>query len=122
MKLTLTSLSLLLLLLILSGCSQFDSARGKSTAQTLSGGRWVIHESEGFSSSDCGDCMADIVVRVKSLDGKKYESMCIDTTNPQFADYANLKNGDLVSFQIANNPPVQEKCGSGAFVILKKER
>jgi hypothetical protein len=113
---------LLLPFLILTGCSKFDSAKGKSTADTLSDGRWVIDKPAGglvSGSRDCGDCMADIVLDVKSLDGKKHESVCIDSTNSQFADYTRLKGGDIVSFQIANNP-VQQKCGSGAFIILKK--
>lgn len=126
MRTNLISLVLILLLLPFTGCKQFRSEEGKRVAQSLSDGRWVVEgPAEGSpgsfvaGSSDCGDCKADIVLWVKSLDGKKSESVCIDSTNSQFADYVKLKGGDTVSFQTANNP-VQQKCGSGAFIILKK--
>lgn len=117
-----TEMTLFLLLFVLpfTGCSQFNSAKGKSTAQTLSSGRWIVEGPDrGASSSDCGDCHADIVLWLKAFDSKKEQSVCIDSTNAQFADFAKLKGGDEVSFEVANNP-VQQKCGGGAFIILKK--
>jgi hypothetical protein len=110
----------ILLMINLAACNKFDSDEGKASASKLSNGKWVVDESPGLTSNDCGDCMADIVLRLKSQDGKDYANICIDTSNPQFADYAKLKNGEIVSFDIARNGPIQKTCGSGAFVILRK--
>lgn len=120
--------SVLLLLsflaLVLVGCNKFFSEEGKSAAQTLTAeGKWVVDAPKGggitSGSRDCGDCLADIVLSLKSTSSNKQVSMCIDSSNSQFAEYAKLKGGDVVSFVEANNP-TQKECGSGAFVILKK--
>jgi hypothetical protein len=114
-------LGLLLIGCFACGSSLFDPVAGKEKAKSLTAeGKWIIPERNGLGSNQSSECLGDIIrIDLRSISGNKTDYIWIDKSNSQFGDYQKLKSGDVVSFQTTDQP-VQEKCSSGAFVVLKK--